>query len=170
MRSLVVGYGNTSRRDDGVALQVINGLRARWGQPPLDPEAEIWGELEGVHDSIFVQQLTLELSSSLVWYSMVVFVDAGLPQMEAAVRVEQVTPNLRPTAISHHMEPAVLLALADGLVGRAPAGWLVSVRGHDFDFGEALSAETAATVREAVERVAALIAAAEAEEGGRADS
>ncbi len=159
MRSLVIGYGNASRRDDGVALYVVNGLRARWGQAPLDGLADGWEELGGARDSLFVQQLTPELAATLAGYDLVVFVDAALPQAEAAVQVERVTPAMRLAAVSHHMEPGALLALAAQLCGRAPAGWLASVRGHDFSFGEELSAQTAAAVPEAVERVAALLAA-----------
>lgn len=162
MRSLVIGYGNASRRDDGVALHVVNGLRVRWGLAPLAPLADGWDELGGLRDSLFLQQLTPELAATLAEYDLVVFVDAALLQTEAGVAVERVAPALRLAAVSHHMEPAALLALAAQLFGRAPAGWLTSVHGHDFDFGDELSAETAAAVPEAVERVGALIAAAEA--------
>lgn len=157
MRSLVIGYGNPSRRDDGVALHVVNGLRERWGQPTLAPLIDGWDDLGGMRDSLFLQQLTPELAATLAEYDLVVFVDAALPQMEEPVRLERVAPGLRMAAVSHHMEPATLLALAGQLYGQAPAGWLASVRGHDLGFGEQLSPETAAAVPEAVARVARLI-------------
>jgi hydrogenase maturation protease len=157
VRSLVIGYGNSSRRDDGVALHVVNALRARWGQPSLPHLSDGWDELGGVRDSLFLQQLAPELAATLVLYGRVIFVDASLPAAPEPVHVEEVAARYRLAAISHHLEPAVLLALTARLYGRAPQGFLVSVRGHDFDFGEELSPETAAAVPQAVERVAALI-------------
>lgn len=157
MRPLVIGYGNPSRRDDGVALHVVNALRARWGRPALGPLSDGWDDLQGTYDSLFLQQMTPELAETLAQYDLVVFVDAALPETEEAVRAVPVTPALRMAAVSHHMEPAALLALAEQLYGRAPVGWLVSVHGYDMSFGDQLSPETAAALPEAVARVAALI-------------
>jgi len=50
-----------------------------------------------------------------------------------------------------------VLALAHQMYGRAPKTVLLSIRGHDFDFGEGLSPETAALVEPAVVRILALI-------------
>lgn len=157
MHTLVIGYGNPSRRDDGVALHVVNALRARWGRPALDAGNDGWDDLQGSRDSLFLQQLTPELAETLADYDVVVFVDAALPEAGEPVRVLPVEPALRMAAVSHHMEPGALLALTHQLYGQAPAGWLVSVRGHDMDFGDRLSPETAAALPEAVARVAALV-------------
>jgi hydrogenase maturation protease len=157
MRTLVIGYGNPSRRDDGVALHVVNALRAHWGRPPLAPGEDGADELEGVRDSIFVQQLAPELAPLLPHYDLAVFVDAALPHAPSAVCVEPLQANLRLAAVSHHMEPATLLVLAATLYGRAPQAFLVSIRGQDFDFGEDLSATTGASVRAAADHVLQLI-------------
>lgn len=157
MRTLMIGYGNPSRRDDGVALHVLNALRTRWGRAPLAPWSDGWDDLQGTRDSLFLQQLTPELAETLAEYDVVVFVDAALPEAGEPVRLSPVEPALRMAAVSHHMEPGALLALTRQLYGRAPAGWLVSVRGHDMDFGDQLSPETAAALPDAVARVAALV-------------
>ncbi len=162
MRSLVIGYGNASRRDDGVALHVVNGLRAHWGQPALTPETDGWEDLGSARDSLFLQQLTPELAATLAQYGLAIFVDASLPESEEPVRVQPVIPAYRLAAVSHHLEPSALLALARQLYGHTPTGYLVSVHGHDLSFGSRLSAETAAAVPEAVERTEGLIAAEEA--------
>ncbi len=158
MRVLVIGYGNASRRDDGAALHAINALRARWGQAPLPAGSDGCEELGGERDTLFLQQLTPELAATLAEYDRAVFVDAALPQAQEPVRVEPIAPGYRMGAISHHMEPAALLALTGQLYGRSPAGWLVSIWGHDFNFGEELSPETASAVPAAAERIAALAA------------
>lgn len=166
MRTLVIGYGNPSRCDDGVALHVLNALRARWGRPLLSASNDGWDDLEGTRDSLFLQQLTPELAETLAEYDLVVFVDAALTGVGEPVRAGAVAPALRMAAVSHHMEPAALLALAEQLYGRAPAGWLVSVRAHNMDFGDQLSPEASAAVPHAVARVEALVEAGEAASGG----
>ncbi len=154
---MVIGYGNPSRRDDGVALCVVNALRMRWGQAVLTPLTDGWEDMGGTRDSLFLQQLTPELAPTLTQYDLAIFVDASLPEAAEPVRVERVVTGYRTGAISHHMEPATLLALARDLYGRAPAGFIVSVHGYDFNFGDELSPVTAALVPEAVERVEALV-------------
>ncbi len=157
MRTLVIGYGNPSRRDDGVALHVVNALRAHWGRPPLEPGEDGVDDLDGAQDSVFVQQLAPELASLLLHYDLAVFVDAALPHAPSAVCIEPLRANLRLAAVSHHMEPATLLALAATLYGHAPQTFLVSIRGQDFDFGEELSPATQASVPAAVDHVLRII-------------
>lgn len=158
MRSLLIGYGNPSRRDDGAALHVVNAWRARQGQPGLTPETDGWEDLGSAQDSLFLQQLTPELAALLAQYDRVAFVDTALPETGEPVRVHRLTPSYRLSVVSHHMTPETLLALAGQLYGRQPEGYLVSIHGHDFGFGDRLSPETEAAVPEAVERVASLMA------------
>lgn len=161
MRSLVIGYGNPSRRDDGVALHIINALRAAWRLPALAPYEDGWDGLRTGRDTLFLQQLAPELAAVVAEYDLVVFVDAAVREAGEAVRVEPVDATLRIAAVSHHLAPGALLALAQLLYGHAPEGLLLSVRGVDMDFGEALSPETAAAVPVAAQRVMDLIASRE---------
>ncbi len=154
MRSLVIGYGNPSRRDDAVGQRVVNALRARWGQPPLGLADDGWDELGGERDTLFVQQLVPELAEVLSAYDLAVFVDVALSG--AGVQVQAVEPGAHLSSVSHHMGPSMLLALAERLYGRRPRTYLVSVRGHDFGFGEQLSPEVEAALPAVVERVAEL--------------
>lgn len=151
MRALVIGYGNPSRRDDGVGLAVVNGLRARLGRASLAAGEDGYDELGGVADTLFLQQLTPELAETLADYDRVWFVDAHLGVQPELVRRVSLAARLDPALVSHHFKPESLLALADQLHGRAPAAELISVRGHDFDFGEALSASTAQGAEQVVE-------------------
>jgi len=50
-----------------------------------------------------------------------------------------------------------LLALCQTLFGHAPKAYVLSVLGHDFDFGDELSAETSALAEEAVGRLVNLV-------------
>ena len=158
-RLLILGYGNVDRRDDGVALHVVNALRARLGQPPIDPHETDGLETRGGDVDIgFVYQLTPELAQMAANYDHVVFVDARVDPDAEAELIQQ-TPVVawaKPSIVSHHFSPGTVLALAHELYGGHPAGTLLSIRGHDFDFGTELSPDTAAGVGPAVEWVWAL--------------
>ena len=148
MRTLIIGYGNPSRRDDGVGLAVVNGLRRRLGQAPLDEGDDGYAELGGPVDTLFLQQLMPELAETLSGYERVWFVDAHLGVYPELVRRTALAAHYGLASVSHHLGPETLLALAQQLYGHAPAGELISIRGFDFDFGEELSEATAEGVRQ----------------------
>ena len=153
MRALIIGYGNPSRRDDGVGLAVINGLRRRLGKAPFDEGDDGYNELGGPVDTLFLQQLMPELAETLAGYDRVWFVDAHLGIYPELVRRTTLTAQFGLASVSHHLGPETLLALAQQLYGQAPAGELISIRGFDFDFGVELSAETAAGVDQVVDEL-----------------
>jgi len=154
---LIVGYGNVSRRDDGVALHVMRRLCERLGLPTgdLDGDAD---DLQANLAMIFTHQLGPELAETLSRYDLVVFVDAHVAGTDwQPVHWQEIGPAYRPSMVSHHLKPEVLLALSQTLFGYAPRAYVLSILGHDFAFGEELSAETAALVEEAVSRLVHLI-------------
>jgi hydrogenase maturation protease len=151
VRALIIGYGNPSRRDDGVGLAVVNGLRQRLGKAPFDEGDDGYNELGGAVDTLFLQQLMPELAETLAGYDHVWFVDAHLGVYPELVRRTALVAQYGLASVSHHLGPETLLALTQQLYGRAPAGELVSIRGFDFDFGNNLSAQTAEGVRQVIE-------------------
>lgn len=153
MHTLIIGYGNPSRRDDGVGLAVVNGLRQRLGRAPLEDGDDGHSEFGGQVDTLFLQQLVPELAETLAQYDRVWFVDAHLGVYPKLVRRSTVSAGLDPALVSHHLKPQALLALAGQLYGRAPEAELISIRGFDFDFGVGLSAQTAAGVRQVVDEL-----------------
>lgn len=155
MRVLIIGYGNPSRQDDGVGLAVVNGLRVRAGQAPLDEGDDGFDDLGGSLDTLFLQQLSPELAETLIDYDHVVLVDAHFGIYPELVHWAALDPQGEATIVSHHFKPGTLLALANQLYGRAPTGELVSVRGHAFDFTSELSPDTAAGVEQVVDELAA---------------
>jgi hydrogenase maturation protease len=144
LRTLVIGYGNPSRRDDGAGLAVVNGLRERLGRPPLLEGEDGYDQLGLPVDTLFLQQLMPELAETLAGYDRVWFIDAHVGVIPDLVRRVALHPGFDPASVTHHLKPESLLELAVRLHGHAPEGELYSVRGYDFNFGEGLSAETAA--------------------------
>ncbi|MFB3926800.1 MAG: hydrogenase maturation protease [Syntrophales bacterium] len=152
-RSLIIGFGNIDRADDGVAWHIVNSLRRRLGEKRLDEDNTGLEELGSHVDSVFLTQLAPELIDTLAGYCRVIFVDAHIDEGMDDLYCSSVPPESAPPVLSHHVTPAMLLALTCALHGRAPAGYLVSVRGYDFDFGRGLSARS----RELVEPAACKI-------------
>lgn len=152
-RTLIIGYGNPYRRDDGVAWHIINAIRERTGQEPLAREDDGEDQLGAAVDTLMLHQLLPELAPLLKDYAQAVFVDAHAGSIPEDVRVIAVEEEYGFQAVTHHMSPGMMLRLAREVGGAAPRGWLVSVRGADFDFGEELSAPCRAFAAEAVERI-----------------
>ena len=152
-RTLVIGFGNIDRADDGVAFEVINALRRRLGQNPLSEDETGLEELGAKIDSVFLSQLTPELMDTLVDYGRVIFVDAHVYENLENLRCAPVVPEYAPATFTHHLTPATLLALLKTLYRVEPAGHLVSIRGYDFDFHRNLSEKTGALVESAADRI-----------------
>ena len=153
MRTLIIGYGNPSRQDDGVGLAVVNGLRARAGQRLLEEGEDGFDDLGTALDTLFLQQLSPELAETLIEYDRVVLVDAHFGIYPELVHRAELDPHVEAAIVSHHFKPGTLLALARQLYGRAPSGELVSVRGFAFDFTSELSPQTAEGVGQVIEEL-----------------
>jgi len=122
---LVIGYGNTLRRDDGLGPLAADLVAAR-GWPGVS--------------SLSVHQLLPELADPIASARLVVFVDIRIADDHDAVRVEPIRPRAgRGGPTAHESNPASLLAMARAVFGRCPEAWLVSVPASDLGLGEGLS-------------------------------
>lgn len=158
-RTLVVGYGNLHRGDDGVAYHIINGLRRSLGQSALDEYESGLEKLGEQIDSVFLTQLGPEFVDTLINYDRIIFVDAHVILNVDGLYCSQVVPEFTQSAFTHHMTPATLLALLSALYRRDAVAYLVSAKGHRFEFERDLSEETQALVEPAVARILELLAA-----------
>jgi len=142
MKTLIIGYGNQSRRDDGVGAFVIEQLAA----------LNLTGvELETAH------QLEVEAAETISRFDAVIFVDAAIPEAPESIQRSEVTPGFRSRAVAHYLTPADVLALCQTLYQRQPKAVLFSIRGRDFNFGTELSPEVEAAAREAVKQIVELL-------------
>jgi hydrogenase maturation protease len=181
-RGLVVGYGNTLRRDDGV------GVRA----------AELMAEdprFAGI-EVLTAYQLTPELALDIAAASLVVFVDADVRGLPGSIEVRELGtvrktaagsaadataagPLSRSTlagaagpdarlaggqpgradagASSHHVGADEVLALARQLVGAAPRAFALGIGVADLELGEGLSAPVEAALPRVLDVVARLV-------------
>ena len=160
---LLVGYGNLSRRDDGVAYHILQRLRKRLGHPSPaleDDYEEMGGSIPGDARLAMMcaHQLGPEMAEALAQFDVVVFIDAHIASAGwEPVHWQEITPGIRASLVSHHMKPDTLLALCGALYGHTPKGYILSILGTDFDFGMGLSPTTAALVDEAVDGLLELL-------------
>lgn len=137
---LVIGYGNDMRRDDGAGRWVADQIEML-GRDDIDVRS--------------VTQLSPELALALSGRSLVVFVDASVDTH--ALRVEPVVPTPGAGVMTHHGDPASLLALVP-TVGTMPAeAHLVSIPASDLDLGFVMSPATQSAARRAVDAIVDLI-------------
>ncbi|OGO04551.1 MAG: hypothetical protein A2Y73_04935 [Chloroflexi bacterium RBG_13_56_8] len=150
-RTLVVGYGNISRRDDGVGHYVAERIQDQG--------------VESIHTMV-LQQLGPELAETISDYDLVVFVDVYLDKNAEGLQVISVESLYRPSAITHSLSPSSLLALTQALYHRQPRAIIVAIPGYDFDFGMELSEGTERWAGVAVERILKIHDETEEKPGG----
>lgn len=120
---LVIGYGNTLRRDDGVGPKVADAV------------AEL--KLPGVR-ALSCHQLTPELAEPISHARRVIFVDAAT-DAKAEVELREIQSADASQVLAHATDPRSLLALARQVFGRHPRAWSVVVPAQDLGFGDSLS-------------------------------
>jgi hydrogenase maturation protease len=156
-RTLIVGYGNLDRQDDGVAYFVVNALRQYLAQDALSEDETGLERLGGEVDSVFVTQLGTELLEVVAQYDRVIFVDAHVRTDVEALHWEPVEARYATATFTHHMTPALFLALLQTLHNRELEGHILSIRGQSFGFERGLTPVAEMWVQPAVERLLRLL-------------
>jgi hydrogenase maturation protease len=123
LRTLVYGYGNPGRQDDGLGAALVSMLE----------QAPIPGVVTECN-----YQLNIEDAYTISEYDAVVFVDASLVD-ELPYSFRPVDPSLEITFTTHSMPPESVIALCEETGLRCPPSFMLSIRGYEWDFQEGLS-------------------------------
>ena len=142
-RTLIIGYGNTLRGDDGA------GVRA----------AELAADrIPGV-DCVCLHELQPELAEQISRYDEVFFLDATIGS--TCLRHSTLKPDSSTLNGMHALSPATLLSLSKALYRRIPVtATLIEIPAWQCDFGETLSAPTQTFVNACVDTLQRSLAAA----------
>jgi hydrogenase maturation protease len=136
MKTLILGYGNTLRKDDGLGIYAALALAP--------------STLPGNVEICTYHQLSPELSPLLAQMDHAIFIDAALAssgQKPGTINTRVLQPRTsQPGSINHHFDPETLLAMAETLYGHAPKATLFSVTAASFDLVEGLSPEVTAAL------------------------
>jgi hydrogenase maturation protease len=151
--TIVIGYGNPDREDDGVAWHILADLNARLGYPVPDLYAEGFEPQGNQIDFMFRLQLMPELAETLAGYDRACFVDAHTGAVPEEVHMVAVNPLFQTSPFTHHMTPDTCLSLSKALYGKSPSAVRVSVRGYQFGFANTLSPRTAKLAEIAADRI-----------------
>jgi hydrogenase maturation protease len=142
MNTLVLGYGNRSRTDDGVGWFVIERLQE--------------SGLANV-ELLTSHQLEVDHTELISRFDNVIFVDAAITQSPQPIARTVVQARFRSHAVAHYLTPGDLLELAQMLFGQAPRGILFSIRGADFNFGTTLTPSTERAAYDVVRQIQMLL-------------
>ena len=133
-RTLVIGYGNTLRGDDGAGVRAVELLAAQV------PEV----------DCLCLHELQPELAETISRYDEVYFLDATISSTD--LRHSTLEPDSAALNGSHALSPAALLSLSKALYFRRPdTAILIEIPAWQCDFGETLSTPTQGFVDACVE-------------------
>ncbi|MCC6147624.1 MAG: hypothetical protein IT308_08675 [Anaerolineaceae bacterium] len=151
--TIIIGYGNPDRQDDGAAWHILAGLARRFGREiPTWPE-DVFNPSGENPDLLFNLQLMPELAETISQYERVCFVDAHTGGVLNDLNIQLLHPLFQNSPFTHHMTPETCLTLAESVYHARPESLLVSVRGYQFGFSHDLSEKTQALVTEAIHAI-----------------
>lgn len=133
--TLVLGYGNPGRQDDGLG--------------PAAAEAIERLALPGVRTSANYQ-LVIEDASDAAECERVFFIDASRSGIEPFSSAPLLPKHEVAAFVSHVVRPEFILDLCRRLYGRTPHATLIAIRGYEFSFGEGLTAGARENLRHAL--------------------
>jgi hydrogenase maturation protease len=152
---LVLGYGNTLRRDDGVGVLVADAVATDIRLARAIGEGRV--------TVATAYQLTPEVALDFAAASLVILIDADVAGLPGAIAVHELASGggrsaatdvrAAPGSSSHHVAPAELLALARELSGLAPPAVGIGIGVVDLELGEGLSGAVERAVPRAVDAV-----------------
>ncbi len=153
--TLIVGYGNPDRQDDGLAWHILAKLAQEFNIEGIDPGSIDFFPVGNNPDLLFNLQLTPELAETISRYERVCFIDAHTGDVAEDIHFQAIQPEFKSSPLTHHMTPQTLLSLVVSLYSRQPEAVLVSVRGYEFGFSRSLSEKALQLLSKAVEKILA---------------
>lgn len=152
--TLIIGYGNPLRGDDGVgirAAELLAGGETGEGASSLCSD--------GV-EVIACHQLSIELAATIADVDRLILIDACAVGQPGALTEQVLTPRIPSdgsNSLSHHLDARGLLAAAQILYGKALPTILLTLSGGSFDYGETLSPPVARALPKLIARIRDLL-------------
>lgn len=140
---LIIGVGNTLRRDDGVGVMLAQQLYVELCRRAAQTQLRL------------VQQLLPELAAEIAEIAPTVVLIADCAAGDDPARLQPLAATKTIATGSHGLAAAELLALAVRLYEFGGSAWLVTVPGVDFAHGEGLSAIAQQAIDSCVSPIAA---------------
>lgn len=141
-RVLLIGYGNPGRLDDGLGPALAAAIE-EMKIPGLTVDSDY--------------QLTVEHAHEVSNHDVVIFADASVSAPDPFT-FERLNPKRGMGIGTHSVEPHEVLALAHDLFQSEVEGYILAIRGHEFDeFAEQLSEKARANLQAALDFIVDVI-------------
>lgn len=129
-KTLIYGYGNAGRQDDGLGERFINLM-------------DEWIASENIQN-LFTDcnyQLNIEDSATIAEYDTVIFVDASVADIED-YKLEKVEPNDATIEFTMHaVSVSYVLDLCKKIYNKQPETFVLHIKAYEFEFIEELTAK-----------------------------
>ena len=132
---LIIGIGNSGRRDDGLGWAFLEALED-FG---LDPNQ--------MH---YRYQLQVEDAAMISSYPKVLFVDATERRLENGYQIEAVLPTDAFAFTSHVLPPEAIVYLAKELYQANPQAFTLAIEGKEWGLQQGLSATAKSNLAQAL--------------------
>jgi hydrogenase maturation protease len=143
-RTLVLGYGNPLRRDDGIGWHAAQALAGTAKQ-------------ENLH-ILACHQLLPELAESISQFDRVIFVDASVKEPAGQISCRPIAARGETgNAMSHNMMPQTLLAWSRNLYNSEPEAVLVTMGAGSIEYGDGMTPQAAQNFAQLLDCVRAQI-------------
>ncbi|HSM25466.1 MAG TPA: hypothetical protein VK856_11430 [Anaerolineaceae bacterium] len=156
-KTLIFGYGNPDREDDGVSWHILKGIAENFDIEFPDSCGE-----ELIHNHAFLHfmfnlQLMPEMAYEMMNYKRICFVDAHTGALQKDLNIQILDRKFQNSPLTHHMTPQTVLSILDTAFNHKPEAILVSVRGYQFGFSNSLSKKTEILSEQAVKEISSWI-------------
>ena len=152
-KTLLIGYGNPDREDDGVAWHILRGVADFFGLIIPDNLDEDLIKVDEKLHFLFDLQLIPEMTYDMAQYPRLCFVDAHTGALESDLNMQILDRKFQKSPLTHHMTPQTILSILEQTFNHKPDAILVSVRGYQFGFENFLSPKTKKLATDAIEKI-----------------
>ncbi|MBS4013960.1 MAG: hydrogenase maturation protease [Bacteroidetes bacterium] len=140
-KTLVYGYGNPGRQDDGLGARIIELI-------------DKWIDENSIKD-IFTDcnyQLNIEDSALIADYEKVVFVDASVVEDVKDFKLESIEPNDATIEFTMHaVSTSYVVDLCRKIYNKTPESHVLHIKAYEFDFKEELTPKASENMLKAFE-------------------
>jgi hydrogenase maturation protease len=142
IKILLIGFGNPARADDGLGPALAEEIESK-NIPDITVETDY--------------QLTIEDSTQVARHDIVIFADASVNCAEPFT-FDAVEGKQTDSFSSHSVEPAEVMALAENLFKSKAKGYVLGIRGYEFEqFEEKLTEKAKINLQKAGEFLETLL-------------
>jgi hydrogenase maturation protease len=136
IETLLIGYGNVLRGDDGAGPALIELLEK------LLPE-----RIAETVQLTACTQLTPELAVDIARVRRVLFIDASSMLKPGRITIQRVNPALTPALMGHHFTPETVMAMAQHAFGACSSAWMIAIGAETMELHGQLTTRVAQSVR-----------------------